>query len=143
MTATTVSKPSTSIVKAAPFAAVGFALAIIVIVAGNVNVHKGENGGAQEALSTGVLCLVLAAVLFGAIVPRVKRVEATTLALGIVAVASLVAFWSGITPVLASAAFAVAARSDALGGKAQTGRWLGAGAAVLAVAWTLATSHLF
>jgi len=143
MTATTISKPPTPIAKAAPFAAVGFVLAIIVIVAGNVDVHKGENGGAAAALSTGVLCLVLTAVLFGAVVPRVKRVEASTLALGIVSVVSLVAFWSGITPVLASAAFAVAARGEMLGGKAKAGRWLGAGAAVLAVAWTLANSHLF
>ena len=143
MTTTTVSKPSTSIAKAAPFAAVGFALAIIVIGVGNVNVHKGENGGAQDALSTGILCLVLGAVLFGAIVPRVKRSEGTTLALGVASVVSLVAFWSGITPVLASAALAVAARSDTVGGKAKAGRWLGAGAALLAVVWTLATSHLF
>lgn len=143
MTATTVSKASTSITKAAPFAAVGLVLAVIIIIAANVNLPKGETGGTADGLSTAILCVALTAVLFGAIVPRITRIGGTTLALGVASVVSLAAFWSGITPVLAAATFAVAARGDALGGKAQTGRWLGAGAALLAVAWTLANSSLF
>ena len=143
MTATAVSKPSTSIAKTAPFAVAGFALAIVIVVAGNVDLPKGESGGASDALSTAILCLALTAVLFGLIVPRVRRVDGTTLGLGIVSVVSVAAFWSGVTPVLAAATFAVAARGNTLGGKAKAGRLLGAGAALLAVAWTLATSHLF
>ncbi|MGH8891075.1 MAG: hypothetical protein ACRDV3_15105 [Acidothermaceae bacterium] len=140
MTATTVSKPAPALTKAGPLAALGLLLAAVVVVAGNVNVSKGQNGGAGPAIFTGILCLVLAAVLFGVVVPRAKRVEASTLTLGIVSLVSLVVFWSGVTPVLAAATWAVAARTTDLGGKANTGRWLAAASGLLAVGWTIVTS---
>lgn len=143
MTATTVSKPAAALTKAGPLAALGLLFAAVIVVAGNVNVSKGENGGVGPGIFTGVLCLVLTAVLFGVVVPRVKRVEASTLTLGIVSLVSLVVFWSGVTPVLAAATWAVAARSADLGGKAKTGRWLAAASALLAVGWTIVTSLFF
>lgn len=143
MTATTVSKPTAALTKAGPLAALGLLLAIVIVVVGNVNVSKGENGGAGPALFTGILCLVLTAVLFGAIVPRVKRVEGATLALGIVSLVSLVAFWSGVTPILAATTLAVAARATDLGGKAKTGRWLALASAVVAVGWSVVGGLFF
>jgi hypothetical protein len=122
---------------------VGLALAAIVIVAGNYHVAAGENGGTGPGIETGVLCLLLAGLLFGFVVPRARRLERTTLILGILAVLSLAVFWSGITPVLAAASYAVAARGADLGKKAAVGQALGLGAALLAVGWTLANSHLF
>jgi hypothetical protein len=128
--------------KAPALAAAGLALAIIVIVAGNYHVPKGENGGTGPGISTAVLCVVVTAAMFGLVVPRARRFERTTLILGIVTVISLLAFWSGITPVLAASTFAVAARGTDHGKKAATGQALAVAAALLAVGWTLAKSHL-
>jgi hypothetical protein len=125
------------------FAAAGLALALVVIVAGNYHLAKGENGGTGAAISTAVLCAVVTAALFGLLVPRARRLEQTTLILGVLSVLSLLAFWSGITPVLAATTFAVAARGTDLGKRAATGQALAAAAALLAVGWTLANSHLF
>lgn len=130
------SKPTT-------FAAIGLTLAAVVIVAGNYHVAPGENGGTGPAIFTAILCVLLTAAVFGVVVPRVRRLERSTLVLGILAVVSLAAFWSGITPVLATSAFAVAARGSDLDRKAAIGQAMAAGAALLAVGWTLANSHLF
>jgi hypothetical protein len=129
--------------KAPTLAAAGLALAIVVIVAGNYHVAKGENCGTGPAISTAVVCAVVTAAMFGLLVPRARRLERTTLILGILSVISLLAFWSGITPVLAATTFAVAARGTDLGKKAATGQALAVAAALLAIGWTLANSHLF
>ena len=140
---TTTSAPTRPCPKAPTFAMVGFLLALIVIVAGNYHVAKGEKGGTGPAIFTTVLCLVVTAAMFGLLVPRARHIERTTLILGILTVISLMAFWSGITPVLAATTLAVAARGTALGKKAATGQALAVAAALLTVGWTLATSHLF
>jgi hypothetical protein len=138
-----ISTPERPTPKAPALAAAGLALAIVVIVAGNYHVPKGENGGTGPAISTAVLCAVVTAAMFGLLVPRARRFERTTLMLGIVTVISLLAFWSGITPVLAATTFAVAARGTDFGKKSATGQALAVAAALLAVGWTLANSHLF
>ena len=140
---TTTSAPTRPTPKAPILAMAGLVLAIIVIVAGNYHVAKGENGGTGPAISTAVLCAVVTAAMFGLLVPRARRIAGTTLILGVLTVISLVAFWSGITPVLAATTLAVAARGTALGKKAATGQALAVAAALLAVGWTLANSHLF
>lgn len=145
MTTTTAAAaaPAKPIQKPTAYAAVGLALAAVVIFAGNYHVAAGENGGTGPALSTAVLCVLLTAAMFGVVVRRARRLERTTLILGILAVISLAAFWSGITPVLAVTSFAVAARGTDLGKKAAIGQALGAGAVLLAAGWTLGNSHLF
>jgi hypothetical protein len=142
MTATTTA-PKGPTSKVPTLAAAGLALAIIVIVAGNYHVAKGESGGTGPAISTAVLCTVVTAAMFGLLVPRVRRIERTTLILGILTVISLVTFWSGVTPVLAATTLAVAARGTARAKKAAPGQALAVVAALLAVGWTLANSHLF
>ena len=121
----------------------GFALGILIVVAANYHVQKGENGGTGPALTTAIICLVLAVALFGYVVPRAKNVERTTLILGVVAFVSLAAFWSGVTPVLAAATIAAAARLSAPTRKATVGQALAVVATVAALAITLAQSHLF
>lgn len=143
MTATIATRRSTAAAKPAVWAATGLALAGIVIVAGNYHVSKGENGGTGPAISTAVLCAVLAGALFGIVVPRVRRLERTTLILGIISVISLVIFWSGVTPIIAAAAGAVSSRGAEATKATKTGQVLGVAASLLAVGWTLANSHLF
>jgi hypothetical protein len=133
---TTAAAPAKPIHKPTTYAAIGLVLAAVVIVAGNYHVAPGENGGTGPAVSTAVLCVLLTAVMVGVVVRRARRLERTTLILGILAVISLAAFWSGITPVLAATSFAVAARGTNLGKKAAVGQALGVAAVLLAVGWT-------
>lgn len=140
---TTATAPARSLRNPTTCAAIGLTLAFVVIVAGNYHVAPGENGGTGPAIVTGILCLVLTAAVFGFVVPRARRLERTTLILGILSLVSLAMFWSGITPLLAASAFAVAARGTELGKRAAVGQALAGGATLLALGWTLANSHLF
>lgn len=124
-------------------AAVGIAVAAFITVAANYDIQPGENGGVVPGITTGVGCLVVAAVLFGYVLPRVQNVERTTLILGSIAFVATVAFWSGVGPILAAAAVAVARRSEAPGRRAMVGQALGIVGAVAALAITVAQSHLF
>jgi hypothetical protein len=143
MSVTTTAAPTTPRLKPAAVGATGFVLAMVIIVAGNYNVPKGENGGTGPAISTAVLSAAVAAVLFGWLVPRVRKPVRATIFLGVVTVVSLAAFWSGITPVLAAATVAVANSSAEPSKGTRTMRLLAVAAGLLAVGWTLATSHLF
>ena len=124
-------------------APIGVVVAGLIIFAGNYDVRKGDNGGTGPAIVTAIICVVLAAVLFGVVVPRARNTARTALILGIVGVVSVVVFWSGITPILAAAAVAVAPPDT------QPGRWVkvaqGAAVAIslLALIATLAQSSLF
>jgi len=143
MTAATSSAPATRELKTTTFATLGVVLAAVVIFAGNYNVPKGENGGTGPAVFTAILCAVIAAGLFAVVLPRVRSHNRAVLVLGILTVLSIVVFWSGVTPILAVATFAVADREPSPTGLASIVRWLAAAAAVLAVVWTLGNSHLF
>jgi len=92
---------------------IGFALALIIVFAGNYHMQSGENGGTGPAIATGAICLVLALALFGYVVPRVRNLNRTASILAALAVVSVLVFWSGVTPVLASAALAVTGREIA------------------------------
>jgi ABC-type branched-subunit amino acid transport system permease subunit len=100
MTSTTASLPADS---SRVLAAVGAVLSGFVIFAGNYNVQDGENGGLWPGIVTAVLCAILLAVLFGYVMPRVHNVDRAVLVLGVLSVVSLIAFWSGVPPVLAAA----------------------------------------
>jgi len=125
------------------FAPIALVVAGIIIFAGNYDVRKGENGGTGAAIGTAIICVVLAAVLFGFVVPRARNLNRTALILGIVGFVSLVAFWSGVTPVLAAAAVAVAPPATAPGRAAKVGQGLAIAASLAALVVTLAQSHLF
>ncbi|MDX6216559.1 MAG: hypothetical protein QOG99_2143 [Frankiales bacterium] len=128
----------------APVAAgIGLALALAIIFAGNYHVSTGENGGIGPALITAIGCLILSGILFGVVLPSSASSSPTTATtLGIVAALSIIAFWSGATPVLAAASLAATSgrtRTRAAG----TAQALAVIAAAAAVIITLATSHLF
>lgn len=143
MSSTTASSVINRPYKTTTFALIGVVLAAIVIFVGNYNVPKGENGGASEGLSTAVLCAVIAAVLFGLVVPRARNADRAALVLGVLTVLSVVVFWSGVTPILAASTLAVARRQPTAARTTVVMQWLAIVAAGLTVIWTLVNGHLF
>lgn len=121
----------------------GLAIAGIVIFAGNYHIARGENGGLGPAVITAVGCLLLTAVLYGAVLPRTRASRRAASLLGALAVLSLVAFWSGITPVLAGAALATTSDDFDVSRRTRIAQLAGAVATIVAVAVTLASSNLF
>jgi hypothetical protein len=120
-----------------PVAIGGLVLAAIIILVGNTNLEPGENGGTGPAIVTSVICLVLAAALFVFVVPRARNTDRTALILGGAALLTIVVFWSGVTPVLAAAAVAVARRAPAPGRAAVAGQILGALGTLVALVVTI------
>src|SRR6476646_6088464 len=72
---------------------VALALSAVIVVVGNTDVKPGENGGTGAGIVTGVLCLVLAAVIFGFALARVQNTNKAALVYGIIGVVSLPVFW--------------------------------------------------
>lgn len=124
------------------YAGIGLAAAIGIVVVGNAHVQAGENGGTGPAIFTGVLCTLVTVGLFTGLLPRLQSANRTTIVLGTLGVVSLAAFWSGLPPVLAAAAAATLARTEAPGRAARTLTVLAGVAAVFAVGVTVASSHL-
>jgi hypothetical protein len=129
--------------RTAMLAGLGLTLSAITIVAGNYNVPDGENGGVGPGISTGVVSAVVAALLFGLVVPRIRKADRATLILGIVTVLSIAVFWSGLTPILAAATVAAANRQEIPSRRTTVMRWVAVAIAVVTVVFTVATSHLF
>jgi hypothetical protein len=117
-------------------AAAGLVGAAVIIVAGNMNVDRaaGEDGGLREALVTGALCLVVASVLFGVLLPRLQHRSGTTLVLAVLSVLSLLVFWSGLPAILGTAAAAVGRGPSQ---RLRPAAWVGVAAAALAVVWSV------
>lgn len=122
---------------------VGLIAALVIVFAGNYHVPAGENGGTGPGIVTGVICLALAAGLFGYVVPRAANAERTALILAAIAIVSIVVFWSGVTPVFAAAALAVSERGDAAPSRrVRVVEGIAVIAALAALVVTLAQSHL-
>jgi drug/metabolite transporter (DMT)-like permease len=126
----------------ASLAGAGVALAAVVIIAGNYHVPEGENGGTGPGIATGVLCAVVATLLFALVVPRVRRADRSALILGTTTVLSLAIFWSGLTPIVAAATLAAANKTQTPQRRTIVIRWVAIAVTILTVAWTLANSHL-
>jgi hypothetical protein len=141
MTAATSDVRTTSPVAA--LAAAGMVVAGVIIFAGNYNVRKGDSGGTGAAIGTAIICVVLAVALFGFVVPRARNTNRTAFILGLIGFVSIVAFWSGVTPVLAAAAVAVAPPAAQPDRRAKVAQGLAVAAALVALVVTLAQSHLF
>lgn len=139
MTSTSIS-PSRPVAQTAAVA--GTAIAGLIIFAGNYHIARGENGGLGPAIITAVGCLLVTAVLYGVVLPRTRRSNRGAVILGILAVLSLAVFWSGVTPVLAGAALAMSANTPVTSRGARIAQAAGGVATILALAVTLATSHL-
>jgi hypothetical protein len=125
------------------YAVAGLVVAAVIIFAGNYRVEKGENGGLGPAIITAVGCLIVTAVIYALVLPRTQRPDRTAVILGVLAVLSLVVFWSGMTPVLAAGAFAATRDRDDVSRGVRAAQIAGAVAAVLALVVTLYQSHLF
>ena len=134
--------PSRPRIAAPTVGLVALAVALVIVFAGNYHVPSGDNGGTGPGIVTGIICVLLAAGLFGYVVPRAKNVQRTALVLGVLGVVSILAFWSGVTPVFAGAALAVAARSEnGVSRGTQIAVGLAGVASVVALVVTLAQSH--
>jgi hypothetical protein len=123
-------------------AVTGIAIAGLIIFAGNYNLEKGDNGGLGPAIITAAGCLIVTALLYGLVLPRTRASNRTAVILGILAVLSLALFWAGVTPVLAAAALAATARAPAATRGARIAQGAGGVATAIALAVTLAQSHL-
>lgn len=134
---TTARRPSTAVLATA-----SIALAALIVFAGNDNVPSGETGGTSQGIGTGILCLGVAALLFGVVVHRSRNDNRTVLTLGILTVLSLAVFWSGLTPILAGATLAVSGRTEVPTRRTTIFRWVVIAATLLTAVWTLANSHL-
>lgn len=121
--------------------AIGIVLGGLVIFAGNYNVKEGDNGGLGPAIGTALILLVLAAVLYFVMLPRVQNVDRTVIILSAIAIVTLVAFWAGVTPLLAAAAVAVAGRAASVSKPALVLEILAVVAAVLTIVVTLAQAN--
>jgi hypothetical protein len=122
-------------------AAAGISGALLIVFVANYRVPAGQNGGTGPGVITGLGCLALAGLLFGLVLPRLRNSDGATLVLAALAVISVVAFWSGATPVLAAAAAATNSRAPAPR-RVQLARLLAATSACVAIVAALATSHL-
>jgi hypothetical protein len=117
--------------------AVGFVLALVVVVVGNTNLSDGESGGLWPGAVTGIGCAIVAAVLYWLVKHRWQASVRATLVLGILAVLTLAVFWSGAPLVLAGATWAAADGTPAKSRAAFAARVLSALAAVLALVVTI------
>jgi hypothetical protein len=73
-------------------------------------VADGDNGGAGPFALSAVITLAVAALLFGRVIPSARegaRPGRTALVVAVLAVLTLVVFWSGLPQILAPAAIAL------------------------------------
>ncbi|HET7311452.1 MAG TPA: hypothetical protein VFJ17_09015 [Mycobacteriales bacterium] len=146
MTNATATAPATtgrSLPSAETLFGIGIVLGAIVIFAGNYNVKKGENGGLGPAIVTAVILVAVAALLWFVVRPRVQNINRTVIILSVLAIVSIVAFWAGVTPILAAAALAVGAGAAQLSKAARVLQVIAVVVALITVVGTLAQSHLF
>ena len=89
-------------------------------------VTPGENGGAAEFAGTGTFMLVVAAIVFGLVVPRAQesgRLVRAALILTALSVLGGVAFWSGLGQVTAPAAMLLGYEALSRGASSRAGAW--------------------
>lgn len=110
------------------------AIAIGAVAIANF-VAEGENGGMGPFLVSVAVILVLAAVIFGRVLPGAGDAARTALILAIVALVTVAVFWSGIPQVLAPAAILLgySATQSGRGGQAKAAVAIGAVAYVLSL----------
>ncbi|MGZ4591914.1 MAG: hypothetical protein ACXV2I_14115 [Actinomycetes bacterium] len=121
---------------AAPALGVGLLLAAVAIILANTNVQEGENGGTGAMIGTLIFIGVVAALIYFLLLPRVSSAT-VAVAVGVIAVVTVVAYWSGLPFVLGATAF-VLGRRAAPGTPAVVAQVLGAVAVVAGVAALIA-----
>ena len=91
--------------------AVAFVLAACALAFANFTGGSDANGGAAEYAVTLGVCAVVAAVLFGRVLPRTEQPGKVALWCAVLAVLFLAAFWSGLSIVLGAGAMVAGTRS--------------------------------
>ena len=89
-------------------------------------VTPGDNGGATEFAATGTFMLVVAAIVFGLVVPRARengRLVGAALILTALSVLGGIAFWSGLGQVTAPAAVLLGYLALDRDGSSRGGAW--------------------
>jgi hypothetical protein len=76
----------------------------VALAAANFMGDAGENGGGPEYAITLAVSLLVAVGLFGWVIPRTERPAKVGLVVGVIAVLSIAAFWTGLPYVLGPAA---------------------------------------
>jgi hypothetical protein len=79
-------------------------LTALVLAANFLGTEPGENGGGAEYAVTLGASLLVAVALFGWVIPRAERPGRDGVVVGLIALLSLAAFWSGLPMVLGPAA---------------------------------------
>ena len=79
-------------------------LTAVALAAANFSGDAGDNGGGPEYVITLAVSLLVAIGLFGWVIPRTARPARTGLVVGVLALLSVAAFWTGLPYVLGPAA---------------------------------------
>jgi hypothetical protein len=108
-----------------PIFVAGVVAAAIVAVLVNTSVGEGENGGATEMLVSLVFLAVVAAALYFFLLRPGGRSARTAIVVGVVAVLSVAAFWSGLPFLLGATALALGRAASAAGTGARVAQVLG------------------
>jgi hypothetical protein len=119
----------------------GILLGGLVIFGGNYNVKPDDNGGLGAAIFSAAVLLVIAAVLYFVVLPRVQHVDRTVIILSVLAILTLAVFWLGVTPIFAAAAVAVAGRAASVSRAALVLEVIAVVAALVSVVGTLAQTN--
>ena len=113
-----------------PWGLAALVASAVVIVLGNTNLDKNENGSTGWLFINLAIFLVLVFPLYGMLVPGSTNPARTGLIFGILAIISLGAFWSALPVLLGPVAFLLGRRAgDVTQGKAAL--WLGGVATVV------------
>ena len=95
------------------------AVALVLALAGVAYANfgaSGDNGGAGPFAVTAVVLLLVAALVYGRLLPATASPAKVAIWCAALAVVTLVAFWSGLPVLLGIAALAAGARSGSAGG---------------------------
>src|SRR4051812_39461478 len=93
-----------------PWGIASFVGAAVIIIGGNVDVKKGENGSIGWLFVNLAIVAVLVPLLYGMLVPGSTNPDRTGLIFGILSILSLGAFWAAIPVVIGPVAVALGMR---------------------------------
>lgn len=113
MTTTTTSAP-TAATPMLTEGAVAVAASLVALGFANFFTTEGQNGSASDFLMMAPIAVGVAAVLFLLVLPRTRPHGPARIVLGILALLTFPAFWSGVPVVLGVAAVAAARRAGSV-----------------------------
>ena len=93
----------------------GLLLAAVAIIIANTNVGEGENGGTGAMIGTLIFIAVVTALIYFLLLPRASSAT-VGIVIGVLAVITVIAYWSGLPFVLGATAFFMGRRARAAPG---------------------------